>query len=171
MALLLVRPLRGSVTERQTSRWFVPLGGPSLRDGLRSFDKASAHCLGNGFDARLDAKLLVDMTKMRLDCGRGNRTTHTGHLHELSTALRRICRAGCGKAAPALQQGRGRPCHILFGLRPYRPLRGLLRSTDMRNAPREMGILCQTSARANGGIFAFLIGDLHAPVRRRGGAK
>ena len=25
----------------------------------------------------------------------------------------------------------------------------------MRNAPREMGILCQTSAPANGGIFAF----------------
>lgn len=91
-----------SLAERWTSCWIVPLGGPSLRDGLRSFDKASAHCLGNGFDARLDAKLLVDMTKMRLDCGRGNRTTHTGHLHELSTALRRICRAGCGKAAPAL---------------------------------------------------------------------
>ena len=57
-----------SIAERWTSCWIVPLGGPSLRDGLRSFDKASAHCLGNGFDARLDAKLLVDMTKMRLDC-------------------------------------------------------------------------------------------------------
>ena len=29
----------------------------------------------------------------------------------------------CGKAASALQQGRGRPCHILFGSRPCRTLR------------------------------------------------
>ena len=56
-----------SIAERWPSCWFVPLGGPSLRDGLRSFDKASAHRLGNGFDARLNAKLLVDMPKMRLD--------------------------------------------------------------------------------------------------------
>ena len=68
-----------SIAERWTSCWFVPLGGPSRgalrllrssryaltqpdafgagasRDGLRSFDKASAHRLGNGFNARLDA--------------------------------------------------------------------------------------------------------------------
>ena len=44
-----------SIAERWTSCWIVPLGGPSLRDGLRSFDKASAHRLGNGFNARLDA--------------------------------------------------------------------------------------------------------------------
>ena len=44
-----------------------PLGGPSLRDGLRRFDKARAHRLCDGFNARLDAKLLVDMAKMHLD--------------------------------------------------------------------------------------------------------
>ena len=66
-----------SIAERWPSCWFVPLGGPSLRDGLRRFDKAIAHRLCDGFDSRLYAKLLVDMTKMHLDCGRGNRTTHT----------------------------------------------------------------------------------------------
>ena len=36
-----------SIAERWPSCWFVPLGGPSLRDGLRSFDKASAHSGNN----------------------------------------------------------------------------------------------------------------------------
>ena len=50
MDLLLVRPLRGSV-----ARGLAAFGAGASRDGLRSFDKASAHRLGNGFNARLDA--------------------------------------------------------------------------------------------------------------------